>query len=296
MERYIMTDKQLVPEEIYNRFSKHERYIAFLTHNLPRLQSVSINNPIDPVCRVRSEVLQNTLEHLFLDGGICLEFGVYQGDSLRLSALRHPNRCFFGFDSFEGFPDDGRRDWKQDFAVEWLPEVPNNCSLVKGWFSETLPAFLDNNSHQIDFINIDCDIYSSTVDVFSTLEQSGRLRPGQIIFFDELVNYSSYLWNESFALFEMLERTGYGIEWIAAHQNIRLVDETLALLSNNTHPTWKEDLRSRYRQQASLRLTGNGIDYGPMHFDHYASKVKRLSDLYDQLTDKYFKDSLKVDI
>lgn len=276
----------LTTEQVKKSFNDSERYIAFLMNNLPRLQSVSIHSPVDPVCKIRNEVLQNTLDQIHPTGGVGLEFGVYTGATMRFSGTRHPKHAFVGFDSFEGFPDDGRSDWDQDFAVKKLPNVPDNCVLIKGWFSETLPKYLETNSDVIDFINIDCDIYSSTVDVFSVLENADRIKSGLVIFFDELVSYSGYIWNEALALFQMLERTGLGIEWLCVHQNVRLIDETLVRLNLDSHPTWEEDLGTGYRQQASLRLINTGIDYGPLHIDHYALKAKKLACLFDKLTEK----------
>jgi len=279
--------KKLTISQVKKQFSKSERYIAFLMTSLPSCQAASILNPIDPVTKNRSEVLERTLDYLTSEGGLCLEFGVYRGDSLRISGLRHCGKSFVGFDSFEGFPADGRQDWQQDFLVNEMPKLPNNCNLIKGWFSETLPIFLKNNQEPIDFINIDCDIYSSTADVFLALEAAKRLRVGQIIYFDEILNYSEYLWNESMALFEMLERTGLGIEWIASHQKVRFIDETIGLLNVRKHPTWEDDLRTRYRQQASIKLIGDGNIYGPLQYDHFSKKVKSLASIFERLSQKY---------
>ena len=38
-----------------------------------------------------------------------------------------------------------------------------------------------------------------------------------MFYFDELINYDSFLWNEMLALFEFLEATGFGVEWLALH-------------------------------------------------------------------------------
>ena len=62
----------------------------------------------------------------------------------------------------------------------------------------------------IAFVGIDCDVYSSAREVLFGL--GDRLRPSTILYFDELINYDTILWNEMLALFEFLEATGMGVE------------------------------------------------------------------------------------
>ena len=69
--------------------------------------------------------------------------------------------------------------------------MPRNCRLVPGWFAETIPEFLRENWEPIGFVNIDCDIYSSARTVLFGLGE--RLRPGVILYFDELINYDTFL-------------------------------------------------------------------------------------------------------
>jgi hypothetical protein len=270
-----------------NIYSKAERYAAFLLSSLPNAQTVSIHSAVGPVCRNRNEVLTKTLDCIN-PYGVGLEFGVFNGDSLRTCGMHHPSKKFVGFDSFSGFPEDGRLDWMQDFSVKNLPTVPNNCYLVKGWFSDSVPKWLAENPVPIDFINIDCDLYSSTADVFFALENAKQIRSGLIIYFDEILNYNGYLINESLALFEMLERTGLGIQWIATHQKIRLLDESLSMLLAGTHPTWEQDLKTRYRQQASMILINDRNIYGPLHLNHYSKKVKAFGRSIETLYPSFF--------
>lgn len=262
-------------------FNKTERYVAFLLTYLPKLQPLTLATPFEK-CPKRGAVLNHTLNYLKDKKGLNLEFGVYQGSSINMSAKKYLDKHFYGFDSFEGFPSDNRKDWDQDFSVETLPEVPANVSLIKGWFSETLPEFLDKHKSNISFINVDCDIYSSTKDVFDELVKRQLLKPGVIIFFDELINYNGYLWNEALALFEMLERTGLGIEWICAHQNVRLLDETASLYEIEKHPNWAQDLETGYRQQASLILTDKGIDYSIFEIEHVRRKIQKIVEVIQQ--------------
>ena len=88
-----------------------------------------------------------------------------------------------------------------------LANVLPNIRLVKGWFINSLPVFLqtidrDNRacSSPVTYLHVDSDLYDSARDIFYLL--GNRLRPGSIIIFDELTNYPSYDKHEMKVLFE----------------------------------------------------------------------------------------------
>ena len=117
--------------------------------------------------------------------GEWFEFGVYRGESLRLLAGISPGRVY-GFDSFEGLPERWTHDMgKGHFSTDGeLPAVPPNVVLVKGWFSETVPAFLvEHPGATVGFLHIDCDLYRSARAVLQALR--GRVRAGTVVVFDE---------------------------------------------------------------------------------------------------------------
>jgi hypothetical protein len=127
-----------------------------------------------------------------------LEFGVWQGQTIRdWSAINtNPDSRFFGFDSFEGLPEEwwhgfGRASSTGTFDVGGqLPAVfDTRIKFVKGWFQETVRDFLRNTSlsHPI-VVHVDCDLYSSALFVLSALDEF--LAAGDTIIFDE---YSSAL-------------------------------------------------------------------------------------------------------
>jgi hypothetical protein len=206
----------------------------------------------------RHAVLDRALRELRRRPGIGLEFGVHRGTSLRRAARRLPRRSFYGFDSFTGLPADGRPDWQLDFSLAGLPSVPRNCRLVPGWFADTIPLFLRDSREPIGFVNIDCDIYSSARTVLFGLGE--RLQPGTIFHFDELINYDTFLWNEMLSLFEFLEVTGCGVEWLAVHCRVRGLDEVFALYEAGHYPSWGEDVAAGYHRPAALRLTADRWD------------------------------------
>ncbi|SFR16400.1 Methyltransferase domain-containing protein [Lentzea waywayandensis] len=150
-----------------------------------------------------------TLEHaltLAPEGGLALEFGVYQGTTLKIIATARGGEGVFGFDSFEGLPENWRNGFPAGaFNVDGLPEVPG-AELVVGWFDEVLPEFLEKNEGPVTFLHVDCDLYSSTKTV---LELVGpRLVEGSVIHFDEYFNFPGWMDHEHKAWTEYVEQTG----------------------------------------------------------------------------------------
>ena len=147
--------------------------------------------------------------------GHVLEFGVHTGRSTRALAAALPARTIHGFDSFEGLPSDWSRSPGSTyraghFRVDRLPEVPRNVRLWKGWFADTLPAWLAKHDGDLAFVHVDCDLYESTRTVLDALD--ARIRPGTIIVFDELCDWRNRgvypLWEQGEwrALREWLQR------------------------------------------------------------------------------------------
>ena len=153
------------------------RYMGFLCVEWPKLEKKSLLAH-DAAPQNRTGVLDHVVARIGDQPGLHLEFGVWRGNSIKRCAAAFPKTQWYGFDSFEGFPDDGRIDWQKPFKVIELPDTPNNVTLIKGYFSDTLDPFLRETPDEVAFINVDCDLYSSTVDIFSALERHGRLKPG----------------------------------------------------------------------------------------------------------------------
>jgi hypothetical protein len=142
---------------------------------------------------------------------IC-EFGVFQGTTINHIAQMTSKRIF-GFDSFEGLPEAWGSGLKSGhFAVNKLPTVRSNVTLIKGWFHETLPTFLSQNKGMVGFLHVDCDLYVSTRIVFEMLES--RLAAGAVIVFDEYFNYPDWEKGEHKAFSEFKARTGLDCEFI----------------------------------------------------------------------------------
>ena len=146
--------------------------------------------------------------------GLYLEFGVYKGISINHIAKQRPNDTIYGFDSFEGLPEAWYGDYTKDrFKMESLPEVESNVELVVGYFEDTLPKFvLEHGDFDIAYLNIDCDLYSSTKTIFNNLKS--HISKGTVIFFDEYFNYPNWQQHEYKAFMEFLEETGLQFEYL----------------------------------------------------------------------------------
>jgi O-methyltransferase len=118
-----------------------------------------------------------------------LEFGVYKGDSMRwwVSGISHTNSRFVGFDTFTGLPERWRPTEPAGHfdANGALPDINDSrCSFEVGLFQDTLPGFVARNDLSARLvINLDADMFTSTLFVLSTL--APFLKSGDLIFFDE---------------------------------------------------------------------------------------------------------------
>jgi hypothetical protein len=137
----------------------------------------------------RSFLLAQSLNSCTIDGVVC-EFGVGKGITITQIANHFNTEVVYGFDSFIGLPE----DWIISDSLSLpkdggspltgiLPEVPNNTSLVKGWYNETLPVWLNENQSNIKFLHLDSDLYSSTLTVLNLC--NSLIVPGTVIQFDE---------------------------------------------------------------------------------------------------------------
>lgn len=133
-----------------------------------------------------------------------LEFGVAGASSFKwwLNANKEAASLFYGFDTFEGLPEDWHFYKKGDmgFAVPELQDA--RASFIKGLFQDTLYSFLDNYATQIAadgttrVIHLDADLYSSTL--FALTMLAPHLRNGDVLFFDEfnVPNHEFAAWND----------------------------------------------------------------------------------------------------
>ncbi len=158
------------------------------SHDMRALQIL----PVEPLKELQRKALRYLVaRHGANNVGDYFEFGVFAGTSLGcmaevLEELRLKNVRLFGFDSFEGMParaateDEGT--WQPGqfkFDVEVTKAIlrkrgadMRRITLTKGWFSQTLTPALRQRygMRRASVIMVDCDLYSSTVDVLRFVE------------------------------------------------------------------------------------------------------------------------------
>lgn len=168
--------------------------------------------------RGREDLWRRTLARLPCQDLLLLEFGVWKGDSTRFFAglNRSPASRFYGFDSFEGLPEDWRGMAHARFDVGGsLPQIDDSrVTFVKGWFRDTLPPMLDHlveaSRDRSLVVHYDADLYSSTLYLLFTL--GSRFKRYTFIF-DEFSGH------ETRALYNYIQATGaecrffYRLDW-----------------------------------------------------------------------------------
>jgi len=150
------------------------------------------------------------LDNLRLAGQFChvrggaAECGTWRGGMIAaLAEALGPERPYYLFDSFEGLPPveaiDGPRAkrWQEDtgspfyfdncradirFAEEAmkLSGAPR-CTIVKGWFQDTLPGF--TCEEPLALLRLDSDWHASTTSVLEALY--GQVVPGGLVIIDD---------------------------------------------------------------------------------------------------------------
>lgn len=116
------------------------------------------------------------------------EFGVCGGHSFKwwLEHNKNTGSKFYGFDTFEGLPENFGPFAKGSMAValESLNINDPRASFYKGLFQDTLVPFLDNyRSDRKKLIHLDADLFSATL--FSLSQLYRFLNDGDILLFDE---------------------------------------------------------------------------------------------------------------
>ncbi|CAE8624314.1 unnamed protein product [Polarella glacialis] len=188
---------------------------------------------------VRTELSSRDLASWGEATPLFLEFGVGGGASAdiiasRLTELRRaPSQGrsqtpevslnLHGFDSFFGLPEAWQPEYGQghfSFAGVAPSLIRKNIKLIPGWYNATVEAFLIGlRASPTDFwanlVHIDCDLYSSTVQVLLPLQREGLLRKGTILVFDELLDYPGFEDHELRALFEFLQHSAHEVEVLA---------------------------------------------------------------------------------
>lgn len=149
-----------------------------------------------------------------------LEFGVAAAASFKwwLAKNTHAGSGFYGFDTFEGLPEDWGGFFKKGDMHADVPTLEDErATFIKGVFQDTLCGFIDANKEALKtkqkIIHLDADLFSATIFSLSQLYQ--YLNKGDIIMFDEF-NVA----NHEYQAFRIFTETFYvKLKPIAAQNN-----------------------------------------------------------------------------
>lgn len=180
-----------------------------------------------------------------LRGKCIYEFGVHKGESLitTLNLFAANKIKFFkayGFDSFKGLPleknDDfnhktwyrGRFDLTKYYGghpkkaaaaikskiVNKAKISPNKLDLFAGWFKNLQ---VSKEMNLASFVNIDCDQYTSTMQVFKFLFENNLIDTNTIIRFDDWGGTPEFKGGESKALVDSCKKYNYKFKILHKH-------------------------------------------------------------------------------
>lgn len=159
-----------------------------LSHSYLRSYGTDISG--QPFVNGRQRVWQSVVDRVGADKDVLfLEFGVFKGESFRffVDSFRSANSRFFGFDTFEGLPEDWGHRVKGTFTTQGKPPQIDDerAVFVKGLFQETLPyTDLPSGDGRQVILHLDADLYSSTLFVLAQMWQ--RYAQAEVIF-DEFI-------------------------------------------------------------------------------------------------------------
>ena len=135
-----------------------------------------------------------------------IEFGVGAGKSIRwwVEHIDHPDSRFYGFDTFEGLPENWGTFRKGDMNSQIPQLADERVVFIKGLFQETVPGFIRHqyvHQHR-KVIHFDADLFSSTL--YALTSMAPLLQPGDILLFDEF-----NVPNHEFLAFRMFTESYY---------------------------------------------------------------------------------------
>ncbi|MGI8951407.1 MAG: class I SAM-dependent methyltransferase [Chitinophagaceae bacterium] len=131
---------------------------------------------------IEKEQLRETINYI--------EFGVAGGHSFKwfLEKNKNAGSCFYGFDTFDGLPEDWGPFKKGSFSNnDQIPQINDaRGKFYKGLFQQTVPSFIKEcDFAKRNVLMMDADIYSATLYALTSL--APYFKKGDIIFFDEFV-------------------------------------------------------------------------------------------------------------
>lgn len=136
-----------------------------------------------------------------LPDGDIYQFGVFAGASLRRLRGRFPHTHIWGFDSFEGLPDDPAERFPQlnfregayRFPASRMHELTRELgrqrtTLIRGFFSASLTPQLRREHPRMRpavYIDVDADLYRSTLEALTWMLEQKLAVAGTLVGYDD---------------------------------------------------------------------------------------------------------------
>ena len=228
------------------------KYVAGVADSLdvpttgdPNLRKNMRTSMIEASVKEAMSIPSNPTNHQYTSkhkrNGLLVELGVWKGDSLRIIAaaaaaaasVYRGSYTVVGFDSFLGLPEDfaGGQFRRSAFSTQGKhpPRLPINVDIYQGWFNQTIqPFFMKNTNHDVVFVHIDCDLYSSAFEALDVIAR--KLIVGSILQFDQYFGYPEWKDGEALAWDEISKKHGIAFEFLRYHETKMTVRITAVTL------------------------------------------------------------------
>lgn len=173
--------------------------------------------------------IQNISEYDIYEFGINHGKSFYDINTYLERANIKPNKIW-GFDSFVGLPkekdglpiingwEEGYFNVKEEMSVENTDDVISNilsknnsgipCEFIAGFFCDTLTNELvvNKNMKKASFIDIDVDLYQSTIEIFDWFYDNDLMSDTVIVNFDDWGGVAEYTGGESKAFKDIIDK------------------------------------------------------------------------------------------
>ena len=153
------------------------------------------------------------------------EFGVFRGESFKY--LINTFKKGYGFDTFEGLPEDWHTEKQGSFSAEGIIPKIDGGTFIKGKFEDTLSTFFSKPRPMASIINFDADLYSSTVCALNYSKPI--IDKDTILIFDEFIVHENWEQDEYRAFNEFCSKNNLTYEVLAVSYStfqtaVKLID------------------------------------------------------------------------
>ena len=195
---------------------------------------------VDKQINIYMEGRYKAMDSMKIQGDIYL-FGIWSGMSTKLISESLNDAEYYnmyGFDSFTGLPEEtvgipkyhnfdvgayssldlygGKNACK--VSTEILNGIGNKkLSFISGFYDDVLTKDLAKSMKPASYVDIDCDLYSSTVDILTWMLTNKLICKHTVIYFDDWGSTQEYKGGESLAWKEAVEK--YGIKYTQIYHN-----------------------------------------------------------------------------